>query len=67
MISFQVNDMNCGHCVTTITQALQRADPAAQIQITLPAHRVEVDSSQINAAAAKRLIEAAGYTPVLLD
>ena len=67
MISFQVNDMSCRHCVATITQALQRADPAAKIQITLPAHRVEVDSSQIDAATAKRLIEEAGYTPVLLD
>jgi copper chaperone CopZ len=67
MVSFQVDDMSCGHCVATITQALQRADPAAKIQITLPAHRVEIDSSQINAATAQRLIEEAGYTPMLLD
>jgi copper chaperone len=28
MISFEVNDMTCGHCVSTITKALKTADRA---------------------------------------
>ena len=27
MISFQVNDMTCGHCVSTITKAVKASTP----------------------------------------
>lgn len=63
MIAFQVNDMTCGHCASTITKALKAADKDAKVQVDLATHRVQVES----AAAADELADAikdAGYTPV---
>jgi len=40
MITFEVNDMTCGHCVSSITRAVKALDPAAKVQIDLAAHRV---------------------------
>lgn len=64
MITFEVNDMSCGHCVRAITQAVQEADPGAQVQIDLPGHRVQVQPAAADAAVLKAAIEEAGYSPV---
>lgn len=64
MIAFEVNDMTCGHCVRAITQAVQEADPGAQVQVDLAAHRVQVEPAQADAAALQAAIAEAGYTPV---
>lgn len=66
MISFQVDDMTCGHCVKAVTQAIQGADPQAQVQIDLPAHRVAVSAARADVGALKAAIAAAGYTPVTI-
>lgn len=63
MISLRVEGMSCGHCVSAITQALKAADPAAVVRVLLPEHRVEVESSKLDAAQAIRVITEAGYTP----
>ena len=64
MIAFQIDDMTCGHCVSTITRVLQAAEPAAQVRIDLARHRVEIDGAQSNAEALSEAITAAGYTPL---
>jgi copper chaperone len=66
MISFQVDDMTCGHCVKAVTQAILSTDPAAQVQIDLPTHRVAVSHAKANATALHAAIAAAGYTPVAI-
>lgn len=62
MIRFQVNDMTCGHCAATITKAVKAIDAAAQINVDLAAHRVQIESvkppQQIEAA-----IREAGFSP----
>ena len=50
MIAFEVQDMTCGHCVSTITQAVQALDPKARVQA--------------DAAALGDAIREAGFTPV---
>ncbi|NUZ08523.1 heavy-metal-associated domain-containing protein [Piscinibacter koreensis] len=35
MIAFQVNDMTCGHCVSTITKAVRAVDKQASVSIDL--------------------------------
>ncbi|MGB3289400.1 MAG: heavy-metal-associated domain-containing protein [Burkholderiaceae bacterium] len=62
MIEFQVNDMTCGHCVGTITAALNSAVPAAKVSIDLPSHSVRVDGAA-DAGLVERTIREAGYTP----
>ena len=63
MITFEVNDMTCGHCVSTITKALKAADPLAKVSVDLATHLVEIDSTE-DAAELSDAIKEAGYTPV---
>jgi copper chaperone len=67
MIAFEVNDMTCGHCVSTITQALKAVDPQAQVTIDLGRHRVQVESQRVGQDALRDAIAEAGYTPLLAD
>jgi copper chaperone len=63
MVEFSVQDMTCGHCAATITDAVKAVDPAGRCEIDLAARRVRVESAfsaeRIAAAIAK-----AGFTPV---
>ena len=64
MIAFEVSDMSCGHCVSSITQAVKQTDQAAQVRVDLATHRVEIESSATSAEAFGDAIREAGYTPV---
>nr|WP_316639744.1 heavy-metal-associated domain-containing protein [uncultured Roseateles sp.] len=66
MITFEVNDMSCGHCVGAITKALQAADAGARVQIDLATHRVQVEPAAADAAQLGEAITEAGYTPVVV-
>jgi copper chaperone len=62
MLEVTLPTMTCGHCVRTVTETVQRLDPAARLSIDLPTHRVSIESS----AGADRIIEALteeGYAP----
>ena len=63
MIEFTVNDMTCGHCVSTITKAVKGVDAAGKVEIDLAAHRVRIDSAH-EAAEFREAISEAGFTPV---
>lgn len=41
---FNVQGMTCGHCVKAVTSAIQGQDPAARVEIDLPAGQAKVDS-----------------------
>jgi len=64
MIEFEVQDMTCGHCARTITQAVQALDPGAQVQIDLATHRVAIETAHADAAALVEALREAGFTPV---
>jgi copper chaperone len=64
MIAFRIDDMTCGHCVQTITQAVKGADAGAILRIDLASHRVEIDSTKVDARRLQDAIAGAGYTPV---
>ena len=67
MIAFEVNDMTCGHCVSTITKALKGTDKDAKIQIDLGTHRVQVEPVSADAEELAEAIRDAGYTPVPVE
>ena len=46
MIELTLPTMTCGHCVKAVTATVQQVDPAAQLDIDLPAHRVRIQSAQ---------------------
>jgi len=60
MIEFKVNDMSCGHCVASVTQALQKSDSAARVEVDLATKQVKVESSQPREVLAQALADA-GY------
>lgn len=64
MIAFEVNDMTCGHCVSTITKAVKAADKDARVRIDLARHRVEIEPHDADAQELSDAIKEAGYTPV---
>ena len=66
MIAFEVQDMTCGHCVASITKALQAADPQAKVEIDLGRHRVQVEPGLADASVLRSAMEDAGFTPVVL-
>lgn len=67
MIAFEVKDMNCGHCVSTITEAVTALDSGAKLRIDLASHRVEIEPAAAGAAQLAAAITQAGYTPVPID
>jgi copper chaperone len=64
MIAFEVKDMTCGHCVSTITQAVKAVDGNAKVEIDLARHRVEIEPADADARALADAISDAGYTPL---
>ncbi len=62
MIELTLPTMTCGHCVRSVTAAVQQVDPAARLQIDLPMHRVSIESDlpaeRFSAALAEE-----GYAP----
>ena len=67
MTTFEVKDMTCGHCVSTITKAVRAVDQYATVQIDLATHRVTIDPTEAGAAELSDAIEQAGYTPVAVE
>lgn len=67
MIAFEVRDMTCGHCVSTITKALNATDKDAKVQFDLATHRVQVESATADAPELAEAIAEAGYSPVLVQ
>jgi copper chaperone len=66
MIVFQVNDMTCGHCASTITRAVKETDRDAQVRINIGEHRVEIEPKASDAEELRAAIAEAGYTPVAI-
>jgi copper chaperone len=60
MYQLEVGEMSCGHCVASVTKAVQSVDAAAKVDVDLAQRKVSVQSSaaleQISAA-----IDDAGY------
>jgi copper chaperone len=62
MYRFNVPDMTCGHCASTITRAVKAEDANARVEISLGEHLVRVESELPKQEIAQRIAEA-GYTP----
>lgn len=44
MYTFIVKNMTCGGCSAAITRVILAADKAARINVSLPTHRLEVET-----------------------
>jgi len=64
-IELKVPDMTCGHCASTITKAVKDLDASAKVEVSLPDHRVRVDTKASKEDLVRSIAEA-GYTPQAL-
>lgn len=62
MYRFNVSDMTCGHCASTITRAVKGVDGEADVEVSLGDKRVAVRSALSQQEIAEAIQEA-GYTP----
>lgn len=64
MVTFEVRDMTCGHCVSTISKAVRAVDQGAKLSVDLATHRVRIEPTESDATDLGDAIREAGYTPV---
>jgi len=62
MTTFQVDDMNCRHCTSTIEKAIHEVDPGARVACDLGTKEVNVEGA-LDADAFAAAIREAGYEP----
>ena len=67
MITFEVIDMTCAHCVGAITKAVKATDQNAEVRIDQSRHLVEIEPGSSDAEALGNAITEAGYTPVAVS
>jgi len=62
MSIFKVPDMTCGHCVKSITAAINKVAPSVEVACDLSTKLVTV-TGQHDAAKILDVVKEAGYTP----
>ena len=55
--TLQVNGMTCGHCEMSVTKAIKKLDPQAEVKIDRSKGQVDVDSNQSREALAKAIAD----------
>lgn len=65
MLTFQVEDMTCGHCVRAIKEAVRTLDAGAAVDVDLGRKLVRVQSDGLQAQAVHDALATAGYTPAV--
>jgi copper chaperone len=60
MYEFDIQNMTCGHCASTVEKAIKAADPEASASIDLIARTAKVETKN-DPAAINAAIEEAGY------
>jgi copper chaperone len=67
LVVFEVNDMTCGHCVSSIIQAVSAIDRGAQVTVDLATHRVSIKPTESQRSELSQAIREAGYSPVPVE
>ena len=62
-MKFRIDNMTCGGCARSVTRAIQKLDPAAEVSIDVDGRLVEVRSQRPEGEVAGAL-EAVGFPPV---
>lgn len=60
VLEMKVSGLSCGHCVQTVTRAIQARDAHARVQVDLAEGLVSAET-MLDRAAAIEAIEGAGY------
>ena len=60
MTEFDIANMSCGHCASTITKTVKLLDPDAKVEVDLGQKKVRIETTEDRAALAQALAQA-GY------
>ena len=60
MTELAVQNITCGHCVSTITRAIKALDAQAEVQVDIRSGRVRVEGA-LPAGALIKALDQAGY------
>ena len=61
MHTFRVENMTCGHCVNSISQAVHTVDADARIEVDLARHLVHIEPVDADLRVLSDAIAEAGY------
>ncbi len=61
-VTLHVEDMTCGHCASTVRQAIEASFASAQVEADPGARRVTVSGID-DPARLREVVRAAGFTP----
>ena len=61
MQSFDVKGMTCQHCVAAVTDAVQRVDPSASVEVNLEGGKLVVNNDSAPEDVLLEAIAAEGY------
>jgi copper chaperone len=64
MLKFDINDMTCGHCASTIARAIREVDDKASPDFDVAKRVVRVAGSDASEEEFIAAIRSAGYSPV---
>jgi copper chaperone len=62
-LTLRVPDMSCGHCVSSISTALEEVPGVGDVQVDLERKLVEVGGDGLDVVPVERAIREAGYEP----
>ncbi|MDK1493783.1 heavy-metal-associated domain-containing protein [Sinorhizobium sp. 7-81] len=65
MQRYKIDDMSCGHCVSTVEKAIRGIDPAAKVNVDLGTKEVSVETTADSGMIAQAL-KTAGYDSLRL-
>ena len=62
MLELTIQSMTCGHCTSTVTQAVKSVDPEAEVNVDLATKKLRVETTAGREAVVGALTDA-GYPP----
>lgn len=62
-LTLKVPEMSCGHCVASVSGAVERVPGVSDVKVDLEAKRVEVAGEGLEPTAVAAAVREAGYEP----
>lgn len=62
-LTLKVPDMSCGHCVASVSGAVERVPGVEGVEVDLEGKRVEVAGEGLDPALVAAAVREAGYEP----
>lgn len=64
MLKFNLPDISCGHCASTVAKTVKLVDPKSKVDVDINTKTVNIESTEDRSDFVEALTEA-GYPPAL--